>query len=578
MTPEVHLHKGDELISLVTGTRPARPGSRRLRSVAEDRGDRIGVFICRCGGAVSRTVDVDSVAAHAASLNSVAFVKVMEFPCSAGGRAEILEDIKEKKLGRFVVAGCSPRTHEKIFRALAVKAGLNQSMFEIANIREQCAFVHVPSEATAKAKVLIESTASKCNLLLPAPYEQIPLSSRKALVVGSGLSAVVAASHVSDQGFGVVLVDPRGTSNEGEANSIKAGESVELFDKTLQRLKSNPLVRTLSGSKVIGFEGHPGDFRALIQTPDGEEDIRCGAAILAFDASPTHAAEDRDRREITQAEFGSLLGSRVVRMENIVIIVSDNSSEETVGRGNYMDAVASSLRLKELLPSADATIIGSEARTYGLHELDYIRAQERGVRFIRPKGEVDIKHEGGLRVIVTDASSDAALSLPADLVVRSDVLRFEDARKVASVFKIPINAGGFFVESEARLEPGSTLNRGVFLCGSAAGPRLVSEELLGASTAASQAVSLLASPFIEAGGTVAEVDPEKCSVCLDCIRICPYTAPFINEESKAEIDIQTCQGCGICVGICPSKAIQMYGYTDAQLFSQASASLRGGGT
>jgi len=548
-----------------------------LRSVTEDKGDKIGIFICRCGGAVSRTIDVDSVAAHAASLNSVASVKVMEFPCSARGRAEILEDIREKKLGRFVVAGCSPRTHEKIFRALAAKAGLNQFMFEIANIREQCAFVHVPSEATAKAKVLVESAASKCSLLFPAPYEQIPLSSRKALVVGSGLSAAVAASHVSNQGFGVVLVDPRGTLIEGEANSTKAGESVELFNKTLKRLKSNPLVRILSESKVVGFEGHPGDFRALIQMPDGEEDIRCGAAILAFDASPSCAGKDRDRRETTQAEFGSLLGSQVADMEKVVMIVSDDSSEGTVGRGNCMNAVANAVRLKELLPSADVTIVGSEVRTYGMHELDYIKAQELGVRFVRPKGKVDIKHEGGLRVFVTDASSDAALSLPADLVVRSDVLRFEDAENVASVFKIPVNASGFFVKSEVRLEPGSTLNEGVFLCGSAAGPRLTSEELLGASTAASQVVSLLASPFTEAGGVVAEVDPEKCSVCLNCIRICPYTAPFVNEESKAEIDIQTCQGCGICVGVCPSKAIQMYGYSDAQLHAQTSAGLRGGG-
>ncbi|MDD1768445.1 MAG: 4Fe-4S binding protein [Methanomassiliicoccales archaeon] len=558
--------------------RPARPRGRTARGVASDKGERIGIFICRCGETISRTVDVDSVAAHVTSLDSVALVEVMDFPCSTRGQTEIRDRIKEKSLGRFVVAGCSPKTHERTFMRVAASSGLNRFMFEIANIREQCAFVHARSEATEKAKVLVEAATSKCRLLSPAPYELVPVSSKKALVVGGGLSAVVAASCVSSQGFGVILVDQQRILDENAVMTNRLGVPAEYFKETLRGLRSDPLVRKLSGSEVIDFQGHPGDFRALIRTLDGEEDIRCGAAILALDATPIPSeGKDEGLRVINQTEFGRLLSSRTDYPERIVMIIPKDSSGGTFGRSDHLDAITNAMRLKVLLPSAEVTIIGSDVRAYGMCELDYRKAQECGIRFVRCKGEVDIQHEGGPRVLVTDASSEIPLSLPADLIVLADVLKLQDAERLAKIFKIPVDASGLLIRSQIRLEPESTLREGVFLCGGASGPRLVSEELLEASTAASQAVSLLSSPFIEVGGTVAEVDPEKCSVCLCCIRICPYTAPFINEDGKAEIDIQTCQGCGICVGVCPSKAIQMYGCTDAQLDAQSSASIRGGG-
>lgn len=523
-------------------------------------------------------VDVDLVAAHASSLESVAFVGAMDFPCSTKGRAEIQEAIRGNGLGRFVVAGCSPKTHERTFRRVAAEAGLNQFMFEIANIKEQCALVHAQPEATQKAKVLVEAATSKCRLLIPAPYEQVPVSSDRVLVVGGGLSAVVAASHVSDQGFDVVLVNSNAVLVEDVVTAIGQEASAEHIQRIIKVLRSRPSVKIRSRAEVVDFQGHPGDFRALIETPDGGEDVRCGAAILALDAVAfAPSLKNEDERIITQREFQRLLSSHVTYPRKVVMIIPKKTSEGTCGRSCHIDAIVNSLRLKELLPSADITIIGNEVRTYGMCELDYRRAQECGIRFVRCEGEPVIQHEGGLRVLVTDAYSDATLSLAAELIVLSDLLMPQNTRRLAKIFKVPVDANGFLAGSYVRLKPTSTLREGVFLCGSAAGPRLLSEEILGASTAASEAVSLLSSSFIEVGGTVAEVDPEKCSVCLSCIRSCPYTAPFINEDGKAEIDIQTCQGCGICVGICPSKAIEIYGFTDAQIESQSSASIRGGG-
>ena len=438
--------------------------------------------------------------------------------------------------------------------------------------------VSAETSATEKARALVEAATSKCRLLFPAPYQQVPLSSKSVLVVGGGLSAMVAASHVSDQGFGVIVVDPKESLEEVSVIATFHGVSAEYVQKILQGLRSSPSVRILLDAEIVDFQGHPGDFRALIQTPKGEEDVRCGAVILVLDAVPfAPRGEDEDERVITQGEFNRFLSSQEVCPEKVVMIAPKASSEVVVGRSCHLDAITNALRLKALLPSADVTIIANEFRTYGMNELDYKRAQECGIRFVRCEGEVVIEREGSLRVLVTDESSDTALSLPADLVVVGDILKPQDTRRLAKIFRIPIDASGFLVGSKVRLEPTSTLREGVFLCGGAAGPRLVSEDLLAASAAASGAVSLLSLPFIEVGGTVAEVDPEKCSVCLCCIRSCPYTAPFINEDGMAEIDIQTCQGCGICVGICPSKAIQIYGYTDGQIEAQSSASVRGGG-
>jgi heterodisulfide reductase subunit A-like polyferredoxin len=579
MSQEIRFQKGDELISFVSSYRPAWTHRGFLPSNTEDKGDRIGVFICRCGGAVSRNVDVDSVAVHISSLDSVTVVRIMDFPCSSKGRLEIKESVRENNLGKFVLAGCSPKTHERLFRKVAAEVGLNPFMFEIANIREQCAFVHDYPEATEKAKTLVEVAVSKCRLLFPAPFRQIPVSSKRVIVVGNGFSAIVAASLAIEQGLEAVLIESGTNLEESGSKAIERGATPEYINGILTNLKLNPLVRILFRSNVVDFQGHPGDFRALIETPDGEEDVRCGAAVLALDAVESAPRPDtKEGRIITQSKFRAFLQLHQSYPRRVVMIVHDGSPQEEIcGRSCYVDALANALMLREASPSADITIIGKEVRTYGMCELDYRRAQECGIRFVRSDVEPVIERDTEMRVLVKDAYSDLTLSLPADIVVLSEQVKPQNTDVLARVFRVAIDKNGYFRRTQVKLKPVATLREGVFLCGSAAGPRLLSEELLEASAAASRAVSLLSQPYIEIGGAVAEIEPKKCSVCLTCIRSCPYTAPFINKEGKAEVDIQTCQGCGICVGICPSKAIQIYKYTDAQIRAQSSASISGGG-
>ncbi|MDD1765923.1 MAG: 4Fe-4S binding protein, partial [Methanomassiliicoccales archaeon] len=245
-------------------------------------------------------------------------------------------------------------------------------------------------------------------------------------------------------------------------------------------------------------------------------------------------------------------------------------------RRNHIEAIDDASRMKELSPSAEVTVVSRDVRADGMHELDYRKAQERGIRFVRYDEEPIIEHEGDLRVFVNDLCSDSRLILAADVVVLSGLVSLPSNQKRARIFGVPIEKNGLFRRTQVRLEPASTLREGVFVCGGAASPRLISEMMIEASAAATMALSVVKRRYIEIGGAVAEIDPEKCCVCMTCIRSCPYTAPFVNDESKAEIDIQTCQGCGICVGICPSKAIEMYSYTDNQIDAQSSAIVKGG--
>ena len=576
MTKDVRFHGGDELITLVSAKRPVRPRKRLDRGSAIDKGERIGAFICRCGGAVDRVVDVDAVAAHTSSLGSVAFVEVMDFPCSTNGREDIRKAIKDNNLGRFVVAGCSPRTHERLFRRVAADAGLNQFMFEIANIREQSAFVHSGPEATRKAKMLVDAAIAKCRLLFPAPYKQLPISARKVLVVGDGLSAMTAVSCISEQGGKVVFVTPSPSLEECASAGVYFDAPAESVMRVVRQLKSNRSVRILTGSDVVEFQGHPGDFRALVETLDGEEDVRCGATILAFEPTFAPRSGIEDERVVTNQEFRDSL-RRPPYPKRIVIILPASSTPGMIcARSDHIGAIADALRMRELSSSAEITVVSRDIRADGMHELDYRKAQEHGIRFVRYDEEPIIEREGDLRVLVNDPCSDSRLILAADVVVLSGLVSLPNNQKRAKIFGIPIEKNGLFRRTQVRLEPTSTLREGVFVCGGAAGPRLVSEMMIEASAAATMALSVVKKRYIEIGGAVAEIDPEKCCVCLTCIRSCPYTAPFVNDESKAEIDIQTCQGCGICVGICPSKAIEMYSYTDDQIDAQSSAMIKGG--
>ncbi|MFP4545614.1 MAG: 4Fe-4S binding protein [Methanomassiliicoccales archaeon] len=546
------IEKGGELIALMSSVRPARPPKPRFPSRKEG-GEGMGVFICRCGGAVEGRVDVEALASSISELDPVQACEVLDYSCSKQGRERIKQVIRDHSLDRFVVAGCSPKVIEQVFRTTAAEVSLNPFMVEVANIREQCSMVH--RDCQGKAETLVRGAVAKCALLVPAPVRVSPLASRKVLVVGDGLSALVAASEVERQGYQVVLLSPGGLSTRPLSHQ---GLPVDYTESLLHGLEMSDRAEVIERARMRRFYGHPGDFSLELEG----RTIECGAVILALEAERLRR-EFLDQRVVDQTSLEEMKGPS--ELPGRIVMISGAEDQGICGRGCHVQMVENAAHIKERNPRTRVTVIARDVVTMGMCELDYRRAQECGVDFIRFQEEPEISFGEQVEVSVVDANLGERLSLQADLVVLDDRLGPGIVDTIARMFQVPLDESGFLQRTQVKLKPTASIREGVFLCGSSVVPGTDLEAIQEARAAASRAVSLVSAPTRTVGGEVAEVEAEKCSACLTCIRSCPYSAPYIGETGKAEIDIDTCQGCGICVGICPSKAIQLYCFTDSQI-------------
>jgi heterodisulfide reductase subunit A-like polyferredoxin len=551
-----------ELATMSSSGRSARVRSVRSKKEKEPT-DRMGVFLCRCGGSIQGRLDIESIEEITSRLESVKECQILDYSCSREGQESISRTIIEADLDRFVIAGCSPKIVEAHFRAIAMAAGINPYMVEIANIREQCSLVHGYDEATAKAGKLVEAAVAKCSLLVPAPYERARATSKEILVYGNGMSAIVATDELLSEGIKVHLVSPfpleRLIFNYHGINPFR-------LDDMRNKILDNQLVNVHPQTSVEAVQGSPGNFRALVRSPEGIEEISFGAAILAWEANEEPPPIVNGEILITQGDLETNL-DRGVTPERTIMITLDENKKPSSGRITHKEAIQNALKIKEAMPEAEVTIIARDVLAFGFLELEYIKAQAAGVRFIRTDDLPIVESGRPVKVTVNDMHLGERISLEADVVVANAVTRPMATFRIAEVFGTPVDQDGFFIPTQVKLKPAASIREGIFLCGSGISNKLPSEAVLEARSAASRAVAML-SNWIQRGGEVADIDPEKCSACLTCVRSCPYTAPFIGESGKAEVDIPKCQGCGICVAVCPSKAIQLFCFTDDQLSSQ----------
>ncbi len=557
-------NKGDELISFVSTFRPARAPKGEVTETMEMKGEGLGLFLCRCGGAVSERINLEALDDVAHYWDGVSSVKILDFPCSKKGLEVIKEEVKEKQLRGFVVAGCSPKTHFGHFKKAAMEAGLNPYMFEMANIREQCAYVHSAEDAQKKAENLIRAAVAKCLLHTPAPVSFAPMRSKRILVVGGEMSAIVAASRVADQGFEPIVVTSRKALRSTLPFGATEGVPSDLLKPLISGLQDDPGVSILAQSELTAFDGTPGNFSAMIETPEKSIISECGAVIVALESGES-ACDTAG--SVTHQELEEMMDSAMAS-EHVVIITSDALGSPPCGRSCDIRALENALELKTRYPDLSVSLVFRDMRAFGMSELDYRKAQEYGVNFIRTEEEVQFGEDA---VTVRDLYAGDELRLEADMIVTDSCFLPERSEEISQTLQIPLDAHGFFKESQVKLKPSTTVKKGIFLCGSAASLDTLSELVLDAETAASRAVAFLSDPLYEIGGAVAEIEPEKCSACLTCVRSCPYTAPYIGDTGKAEINIEECQGCGICIAICPSKAIEIHYYTDRQIEAQVRA-------
>jgi heterodisulfide reductase subunit A len=564
------------------------------RDVAEEE-PRVGVFVCHCGANIGRVVDVPSVVEYSSTLDNVVHAEEGLFVCSTDAAEQIANTIREKGLNRVVVAACTPRTHEPLFRDTLREGGINQYFFEMANIREHCSWVHSKQkeEATQKAKDIVRMSVARTTHLEPLQEFDLPVD-KTGLVVGGGLAGMTSALSLANQGFEVHLVEKE-TELGGMARRIHYtldGLDVQAYLRDLiGRIYRHPQIHVSHDATITDVSGYVGNFITTVKSEGRIKRIRHGAAILATGAEeykPTEYLYGEDDRVLTQLELEEQIAGgerKVIDSRSLVMIQCVGCRQDDrnyCARICCSQAIKNSLKLKEINPDMDITILFRDMRTYGFAEDYYREAADKDVKFIRwepeDKPRVEPATEEGkavLRITVPDPVLGQRLALSADLLVLSAaVVPSERSREIARLFKVPLSPDGFFQEAHVKLRPVDFAAEGVYLCGSAHYPKPIPETIGQAYGAAGRTVTLLAQDTVTASGSVCEVREQDCVSCGACITACAYGAIAFCETpkgKKAHVNPILCKGDGLCTSKCPTGAIGLKHYTDDEVFAEIDA-------
>jgi heterodisulfide reductase subunit A2 len=588
---------GSQCGELLAGRRGALARDRVYpaeRDVSNDE-PRVGVYLCHCGANIGRIVDIPGTVEYAKTLPNVKHAEESLFICSTDAAEKLATSIKEKGLNRVVVAACTPRTHEPLFRDTLREAGINQYYFDMANIREHCSWVHSKEKekATEKARDIVRMSVARACHLGPLQEYKLPVD-KKALVVGGGLAGMTAALSIARQGHEVYLVEKE-ASLGGMARRLHYtldGLDVQAYLRELvQQVYRHPLVHVTTGATIAEAAGYIGNFQTTIRVGARVVTITHGATVIATGADehrPTEYLYGTDDRVLTQLELeGKLAGgdARVAAAQSVVMIQCVGCRQKDrnyCARICCSQAVKNALKLKERQPGTDVYVLFRDMRTYGFREDAYREAADKDVRFIRYEADdkpvVEAAEAEGrkvLRVTVADPILGQRLALDADLVALSvAVVPSAGGQEVGRLFKVALSPDGFFQEAHVKLRPVDFAADGVYLCGIAHYPKHIGEAVSQAYGAAGRALTLLAQDTVTASGSVCRVQESDCISCGACISVCTYGAIELAETprgKKARVNPVLCKGDGLCNTVCPTLAVTLLHYTEEEVTAQIDA-------
>jgi heterodisulfide reductase subunit A len=546
---------------------------------------RIGVFVCKCGTNIAGVLDVPAIAEYARSLPSVVYVEENLFSCSQDTQEKMAQVIKEQKLNRVVVAACSPLTHEVLFQETVVNAGINKYLFEMANIRNQCSWVHGgdAKAGTEKAKDLVRMAVGKVSLFEPMSEPRIKIN-ETALVIGGGLAGMSAARNLAVQGYRTCLIEKEGVLG-GQARNLYQtwkGENVQQnLAKLIQDVQSNPKIDVYLKTELKQVEGFVGNFRSTLQTNGNEKVLEHGIAIVATGASefkPDQYLYGKDPRVLTRLELDRKfidqdpsLGK--IRSAVFILCVGSRIKERPYcSEVCCTHSVVSALKLKEINPDMDVFIVYRDMRTFGLFEDLYREARSKGILFIRYDETKELKvaeDQNDLQVLFTSSVLNREMEIRPDLLILATALVPPEKNRIATLFKVPVNKDGFFAEAHVKLRPIDFATDGVFLCGLAHSPKPMNESIAQGLGAAARAVTLLSQKEMFGNAIVAFINPESCVGCQGCLEVCPYEAiQYLEDKRICEINEVICKGCGACAATCPSASAQLKRFTSRQIYAQ----------
>jgi heterodisulfide reductase subunit A-like polyferredoxin len=585
-----------ELLASARNTRTVKKKYPDEHDVADEE-PRIGVFVCHCGRNIGSVIDVERVAKTIEAEPGVVLAAHTMFTCSDTSLSNIRAQIVEHRLNRIVVASCTPRTHEPLFRETMREAGLNPYLFEMANIRDQCSWVHSasPESATQKATELVKMAVARSRLLSPLEPGTLAVD-QKGLVIGGGLAGMTAALALANQGFKVHLVERTqrlGGHLHDLHHTLENTDVAGLTASLIRQVQENKNIDVYLGTDVAEVKGHIGEFHATLSCDGRKSEVSAGAVIVATGAEKAQTTKflgGTSPKVTTQIDLEKQLheGHLAAELKNVVMIQCAGSRDEErpyCSRICCSMAVKNALAIKAKSPETDVFVLYRDIRTYGFREIYYKKAREAGVVFLRytreqepvvsstgilpvsnmgvppmhHRQDADATKNDGLKVSVNSPDFPEPIEIETDLVVLSTGIEADrpNNKRVSDMLKVPLNADGFYVEAHMKLRPVDFATEGIFLCGLAHAPKFIDETIAQARAAAARAATVLSKTHLDVSPQVSYVDQSKCISCMTCVRACPYGAPFCNTDGKGQIEAAKCMGCGICASECPARAIQL---------------------
>jgi heterodisulfide reductase subunit A len=514
------------------------------------------------------------------------------FSCAQDSQKAIKAAIETHKLNRLVVAACTPRTHEPLFQKTLEQAGVNPYLFEFANIREHCAWVHQkePANATRKACDLVRASVAKVKLAAPL-YRKSMGVTKGALVIGGGLAGMTAALDLANQDFDVTMLEKSGElgGNLLHVRSTLSGKATRPeLSRLIKNVTHHSRITTHLNAKIKNVSGYVGNFKTELE--GNAAAIDHGVVIVASGANehqPTDYLYGKNERIITQRRLEELFHddsasdnpqSAIVNLKSVVMIQCVGSRDDIrdyCSRVCCSNALKNAIAIKEQNPKTAVYILFRDIRSYGLREKYYRIAREKGVIFIRfeKNKKPEVTNKGGnLVVSVKDAILGKTISIKPDLLVLSaGIVANPDNKALSQFFKVPLEQDGFFLEAHVKLRPVDFATDGVFVCGLAHYPKDIGETIAQARAAAGRAATILSKKSIESEGKISSIRQEMCSGCGACVAVCAYGAVELDPvKGIAVVNEALCKGCGACAASCRAGAIDLNGFKNEQILSMLS--------
>ena len=655
---------------------------------------RIGVFVCHCGSNIGGVVDCAAVRDYAATLPNVVHAEDNKYTCSDPGQAQIKESIEKYKLDRIVVAACSPSMHEQTWRNLLSQTSINPYMLEVANLREQCSWVHTDkAAATAKAKDLVKMAVAKVDRAVPLQSQRIGLEKR-ALIIGGGIAGMQAALDIADAGYPVTLVERQSTIGGKMPKLDKTFPTMDcsacICTPKMSEVGAHPNITVKTLSEVEKVEGYVGNFQVTIREHakyvDYDVCTGCGlcttkcptkkipnewnegmntrpAIYKAFEQAvpskpvidaehcrmltsgkcgvcsklcPTGAIHYDDEDKLTTETFGAVIlatgydlidwasiypeygggaypdvidGLHFERLVNasgpteghilrpsdgaepksMVVIKCVGSRDPAKGRAYCsraccMYGAKHAHQYLDKVPDGKCYVFYMDVRTPGRrYDEFYMQAKNDGAVYLRGRVSKIYQEGDHLVVLGTDTIAGSNVQVDADMVVvETAMVPAAKSRETAMMFGVQCDEDGWITEAHPKLRPVETASRGIYLAGTAQGPKDIPDTVAQAGAAAAKVIIMFAHDTLESEPQISHVDISKCSGCGTCVHICPYGALSLVSKTLRENSVKVtrdvcevnsvlCQGCGACTVACKPGALDLLGFTDESIMKEVNA-------